>query len=120
MLGVVLWLGAAVQTAAAQGGPEVETMMNGMLAALQTKSLKNFVADGDPQFRGNMTQRMLDGMSAQFAPRLKQGYTTTFLGRLNQQGYAVYLWKLEFKTGGDDLLVTMAVKAGKVGGFFLR
>lgn len=91
-----------------------------MLAALQTKSLKDFVAEGEPPFRANMTQWMLDSLSAQFAPRLKQGYTTTFLGQLNQQHYVVYLWKLEFKAGGDDLLVTMPVKAGKVGGFFLR
>lgn len=94
--------------------------MNRMLAALQAHSFAEFVAEGDAQFRGNMTQWMLDGVSAQFAPRLKQGYSTTFLGRLNQQRYVVYLWKLEFKAGGDDLLVTMAVKAGKVGGFFLR
>jgi hypothetical protein len=36
---------------------------------------------------------------------------------LNQQGYIVYLWKLEFE---DDRLVTIAVKDGKVSGFFLR
>jgi hypothetical protein len=38
---------------------------------------------------------------------------------LNQQGYTVYLWKLEFKDGKDDVLVTMAVRDGKVGGFWL-
>jgi hypothetical protein len=32
----------------------------------------------------------------------------------------VYLWKLSFKDGQDDRLVTMAVKEGRVAGFFLR
>ncbi len=94
--------------------------MQKMLGAIQTKSLADFVEAGDASFRAGMSQAMLDGVSAQFGPRLKQGYSATFLGRLNQQGYAVYLWKLEFKDGGDDRLVTMAVKNGKVGGFFLR
>lgn len=93
--------------------------MNNMLAAIQTRALKDFVAGGDASFRAGMTQRLLDDISARFASRLKQGYTATLLGRLNQQGYTVYLWKLEFKNGGDDLLVTMAIKGGKVGGFFL-
>jgi hypothetical protein len=120
MLCVAVFFGIAAQVAAAQASPEVEATMNKMLAALQTKSLTDFVAGGDTQFRASMTQWLFDGVSVQFASRLKKGYTTTFLGSLNQQGYTAYLWKLQFKVGGDDLLVTMAVKEGKVGGFFLR
>jgi hypothetical protein len=117
---VAVFFGIAAQVAVAQASPEVEATMNKMLAALQTKSLTDFVAGGDTRFRASMTQWLFDGVSVQFAPRLKKGYTTTFLGSLNQQGYTVYLWKLQFKAGGDDLLVTMAAKEGKVGGFFLR
>ncbi len=74
----------------------------------------------DAFFQTDITPAMFSGFSAQFAPRLKRGYTTTFVTQLRQDGYSVYVWKVEFKDGGDDLLFTLAVKDGKVGGFFLR
>jgi len=104
----------------AQAPPQIETTMRNMLAAVQAKSLRDFVAAGDASLKAGMTQRMLDGMSVELAPRLNQGYTATFLGTLNQEGYTVYLWKLAFKDGKDDLLLTMAVKDGKVGGLILH
>jgi len=36
------------------------------------------------------------------------------------QGFAVYTWKMEFKDGNDDVLIFLALKDGKIGGFWLR
>ena len=116
----VLFASTAARVAWAQAPQEVETTMKNMLAATQSRSLTDFVAGADASLRSTMTQPMLDSFSAQFAPRLNQGYNAAFLARLNQGGYAIYLWKLEFKDGGDDRLVTLVVKDGKVSGFFLR
>jgi hypothetical protein len=106
--------------AKAQAPLPIEATMKNMLAAVQANSLHDFVAAGDMSFKTGMTVPMLDVVSKQMAPRLKQGYTTTYVGKLNQQGYTVYLWKLEFKDGKDDFLVTMAVRNGEVGGFWFR
>jgi hypothetical protein len=112
------------QSAAAQGAPqppaELEHTLKTMLSAMQSQSLPDFVAAGDANFKSTMTKEMLASGSSRLAPRLARGYTDTFLGSLNQQGYTFYLWKLQFKDGQDDQLVTMQVKDGKVGGFFLR
>ena len=110
----------ASQSGWAQAPPQIETTMNNMLAAMQAGSLADFIAAGNASFQAGMTKAMLDTVNAEFAPRLKQGHTSTFLGTVKQQGYTVYLWKLEFKDGKDDRVVTMAFKDGKVGGFFLR
>jgi hypothetical protein len=104
----------------AQAPQPIETIMKSMLAATQANSLPEFVASGDAAFRAGMTKPMLDSVNRQLGPRLKQGYTASFLGMLNQEGYTVYLWRLEFKDGRGDVLVTMAVRDGKVGGFWLR
>jgi hypothetical protein len=117
---ILLLVGMAPPTASAQEKEELEPTLQKMLGAIQTRSLAEFVEDGDSSFRAGMSQAMLDGVNTQFGPRLKQGYSVTFVGRLNQQGYTVYLWKLEFKDGGDDRLVTMAVKNRKIGLFVLR
>jgi len=120
MLHAALLFALASPLVWAQAPQQIETTMKKMLAAAESGSLADFVAAGDASFQAGMTQALLDGVSAQFAPRLKQGYTSTFFGTLNQQGYNVYLWKLEFKDGKDDRLITMAVKDGKVAAFFLR
>ena|SRR5438552_2159071 len=117
-LGIVLAL--IVQSSFAQAPTEVETILNKMLSAMQTGSLEEFSAAGDASFKAAMTKELLNGVSAQVGSRLKEGYTSTFLGTVKQQGYVIYLWRLEFKDGKDDRLVTMPVKDGKVGGFFLR
>ena len=116
-LALLLGLGAA-HAASAQAPAPIETTMKKMLAAVQANSLQDFVAAGDMAFKTGMTVPLLDAVSRQMAPRLKQGYTTAFLGKLNQFGYAVYLWKVEFKDGKDDYLVKMAVRNGEVGGFW--
>ncbi|TMH56130.1 MAG: hypothetical protein E6H55_17415 [Betaproteobacteria bacterium] len=120
MFHAALLFAFASQPGWAQAPPQIETTMNNMLAAIQAGSLADFIAAGNASFQAGMTKAMLDTVNVEFAPRLKQGYTSTFLGIVKQQGYTVYLWKLEFKDGKDDRVVTMAFKDGKVGGFFLR
>lgn len=62
---------------------------------------------------------MLSSIGQSLSTRLKQGYTIEFLTKLNQQGFDVYVWKLEFKDGHDDILQFMALKNEKVGGLLL-
>ena len=124
-LGRILFCGVLVASTVARVGwaqapQEIEATMKNMLAATQSKSLTDFLAGADASFKSTITQAMLDSLSTQLAPRLNQGYTATFLARLNQGGAAQYLWKLEFKDGGDDRLVTLVVKDGKVTAFYLR
>ena len=117
---LALFLGIAAQTGWAQAPPDIEAMLKKMLTATESGSRSAFVAEGDASFEADITPAMFNSFSAQFAPRLKRGYTTTFVTQLHQEGFSVYVWKLEFKDGGDDLLFTLAVKDGKIGGFFLR
>jgi hypothetical protein len=94
--------------------------MRSMLAAIEANSLTDFDAPADETVKSAMTQQILDKMNQQLAPRFKQGYIVVGMGSLKKEGALVYLWKLEFKDEGDDVLVTMAVKDGKVAGFYLR
>jgi hypothetical protein len=116
----VVCLSGLASAVLGQAPPQVEATMKKMLVATQENSYEDFVADGDSTFKGGMTRQMLDGVNQQLGPRLKAGYTVSYLGKLNQHGFAVHLWRIEFKDGKDDLLATMSVKDGKVGGFWLR
>jgi hypothetical protein len=52
--------------------------------------------------------------------RTSGGYGLTFLGELNQHGYQVFLYRLRFKDGGDDMLATMSLKDDKVAGIYFK
>jgi len=104
----------------AQAPQPIERTMKNMVSAILTNSLADFVSPGDEAFQAGMTKEMLSSINQSLASRLKQGYTTTFLTTLHQQGFDVYVWKLVFKDGNDDVLIFMALKDQKVGGFWLR
>ena len=115
VLGLALFAGAASAEA-----PGAEASLKRMLTALESASFDAFVADGEEGFREALKKTTFDAVSAQMAPRLKVGYAATYLGTLNQVGYAVHLWKLVFKDGKDDVLARISTKDGRVGGFFLQ
>jgi hypothetical protein len=97
-----------------------DTILTKILNAVENNDYKSFIADGDNQFKVSITKQMFDGVNAMIAPRMKKGYEVFQLGILNQQGCQVYLRKLVFKDGGDDLLVKLALRNGKVTGFWFQ
>lgn len=104
----------------AQAPQPIEAIMKNMVSAILANSLADFVSPGDEAFQAGMTKEMLSSINQSLASRLKQGYTTIFLTTLRQQGFDVYVWKVVFKDGNDDVLIFMALKDQKVGGFWLR
>ncbi len=100
--------------------PQYDTTLKQMLDAIQEKSYEPFVARGDLRFKNGFTPKMFEELSRQLGPRLRQGYSMTFLTTLHQRDYIVYVWKLAFKDNKDDFLVNMAIKDGKVTGFIAR
>lgn len=121
LLGLCLLAVAGTAVAEAPGeGAGAEAQLKKMLAAFQSGSYEEFLSDAEEPFRAALKQTTFDAVSSQITPRLKGGYTLTYLGTLNQVGYAVNLWKITFKDGKDDVLAKISTKGGKVGGFFLQ
>jgi ABC-type oligopeptide transport system substrate-binding subunit len=99
---------------------EADTILNKILNAVEDNDLNSFVADGDNQFKAAITKQMFDGLNAMISPRMKNGYKVILLGTLNQQGCKIYLRKLVFKDGGDDILARLVLQNGKVAGFWFQ
>lgn len=97
-----------------------ETALHEMLAAIQANSYERFMALADARFRDGYTAKMFEEANQKLGQRLAKGYTDAYLTRLRQSEYAVYVWKVEFKDGGDDLLLTLFVKDRKISGFWTR
>lgn len=109
-----------VAHAAGPGDAQDRQALEGLLAAVAEQDHDAFVAPGTPDFAAAITSQQFDDVARIVGPRLKQGYTAQHLGNMRQRGHEISLWKLSFKDGGDDLLATLNIQGGRVGGFFLR
>jgi hypothetical protein len=99
---------------------EAEKIFNSLVAAQTAKDYDAFVADADDNLKAALTKTQFDASSNLMIKRTSGGYDTTFLGELNQHGYQVFLYRLRFKDGGDDILGTMSLKDDKVGGIYFK
>ena len=99
---------------------QAEKIFKGLLAAQTAKDYEAFLADADDNVKAALTKTQFEASSNLMIQRTSSGYEATFLGRLNQRGYQVFLYRLRFKDGGDDMLGTMSLKADKVGGIYFK
>jgi hypothetical protein len=111
---------SAASAAAAITEDPPEAALKKVLEAVKTRSFDDFLADADDNVRAKLGRQQFDAVSALVGPRLKEGYKTTYLTKLRKSGNAVHLWKLQFKDGKDEALVTMSVKDGKMTGIFIQ
>jgi hypothetical protein len=90
-----------------------------LVSAIAFDNYAAFIADGTASFKG-LKKDQFESVVSQIGSNLKSGYDLAYLGDLNQRGYQVTLWRICFKNGGDDLLATLSMKDGKVGGFSIK
>jgi len=90
-----------------------------LLSAISSDDYAAFVADGNAAFQA-LKKDYFQGVVSQLATKLRDGYDITYLGDLNQCGYQVTLWRIRIKSSSDDLLATLSMKDGKVGGFWIK
>jgi hypothetical protein len=99
---------------------QAEKIFNALLAAQTAKDYDAFLADADDNLKAALTKTQFEASSNLMIKRTRGGFDTAFLGELNQHGYQVFLYRLRFKDGGDDMLGTMSLKADKVGGIYFK
>jgi len=110
----------AAVSASAAPDPATQSLFTNLMEATVSDHYDDFIALCDARMKSALTKPMLEEVSAQIKPHATQGYDSEYLGELNQRGYQVYLWRLKFKDGSDDILATMSLKEGRVGGFYLH
>src|SRR5262249_31086368 len=100
--------------------PAVKKIFDKMLNAIKDNDREAFIANGTDMVKKQTTDEGMTMLNKFLGARLKKGFEPTYLGQLKQSEHQVHLWKLTFKDDGDDILVRLAMKDGKVGGFFLQ
>lgn len=109
----------AASASAGAAGAGDQPVVQQLLEAMSSKNYQAFVDLGTPAF-AQIGENQFNEVADSIGARLKQGYTVEYLGTLQQQGLDISVWKVSFTDKGDDLLATLNVQNGSVGGFFLR
>ena len=104
----------------AQDPARADALFKKLLTAEAARDYDAFVADGTDQLKAALSKTQFEASSNVLNARFKGGYDSSYLGELNQKGFEVYLYRLKFKDGGDDLLATLSLQGGKVGGIWFH
>lgn len=100
--------------------PAVVKTFEKAVAAVQANDRDAFVMNCTDEVKKGTTPEVMDLMNKLLGERLKKGYKSEYLCELKQAGYQIHLWKLTFQDKGDDVVIRMALKDGKIGGFFIQ
>jgi hypothetical protein len=119
MIGSVCIALSAGNCLGAEPQPEA-AIVKQMVAAIVADDHDAFVEHGDKDLKSADNNEILKTINPRILPPLKKGYEIAYLGTMKVQGYDVSLWKIMYKEGGDDSLVSLYMKDGVVGGFWLK
>lgn len=122
LAGLVMLAAMAIYSpaqAVTTGGVSDQPVVHHLLDSMARSDYPGFISQSTPEFASVGEAQFLQVATA-IAPRLQQGYSVQYLGNLRQQGLDISVWKVSFRDQGDDLLATLNVRNGLVGGFFLR
>ena len=113
----------AVGMAGVQAGEAdkaVQKTFEKLLGAIKAGDRDAFIGNATDEVKKGVTQEVMDALKKDLGSRLDKGYKATYLCELKQVGLQVHLWKATFKDDGDDLVIRLVLKDGKLAGFFLQ
>ena len=99
---------------------DARPIFDGLVAAASAKDYDSFMAQSAPELQAALPKTQFETSAAVLAPRFAMKHDTTFLGEANQQGLEIYIYRLRFQDGSDDLLATLCLKNGKVAGILFH
>jgi len=117
VLVVLAWV--PILNAATDGSSTVGTV-NTLLTAIATNNYDALIANAAPVLKSRITKETFTQVSTQLSPQLKKGYKLQYLGSLKQQGVEVFLWKITYQDGSDDMLARLVIQEDKVAGFWFQ
>lgn len=107
-------------TAPAEDSPRHETLFKEKINALITNNYEQFIAGGTAEFQAALKQAQFKDVAWRFGKQLKAGYSASYEGKFNQQGYDVYLWTVSYEGSDAANQYKMVLSGDKVAGFWIQ
>ncbi|PAV26212.1 hypothetical protein CF392_06980 [Tamilnaduibacter salinus] len=108
-------------------GAESKTLPNGpdsivesKLVALENGAYGAFLEGSSSEFKAAMTEKRFQSVVAQLGEALNNGYSLDRLGRMEKDGYEVFIYRLDYSGSDNDALVRLVMGEGAVAGFWIQ
>lgn len=101
-------------------GLSPEKILINLMAAIKANNYNNFIENSTEEFKTALTKNALENVHKQLSQQLKSGYKSNYLGKLNQYGYVVHLWKISFYDNRNEALAKLSIQGNRIAGFLIQ
>lgn len=109
-----------IPVAATSTPADLQALFLEKINGFKNRDYKSFISNSNEELTKAATEVAFGEACDEWTPRLAPGFEASYMGSLKKGDYTVTNWKLVCADKGDDLIVTMSVRDGKVGGFFIN
>jgi hypothetical protein len=106
--------------AADESPGEAKNIYGVLLQAIQDGDAAVFQELGTEAFKKQMTPDLFHSAQIEIGARLRNGYTSSYLGKISKNNRELFLWKITTSKNPDQLLATLVLENNKVAGFYFQ
>jgi hypothetical protein len=99
---------------------EAKNIYGVLMQGIQDGDVSVFQELGNEAFRKQMTLELFQSSQAEIGKRLRDGYTSTYLGKISKNSKDMFLWKIIASKNTEQLLVTLILENNKVAAFYFQ
>jgi len=99
---------------------EAKNIYGVLLQAIQDGDASVFQELGTEAFKKQMTPELFRSAQNEIGIRLREGYVSTYLGKISKSNREIFLWKITTSRNSDQLLATLVLEKNKVAGFYFQ
>jgi len=99
---------------------EAKNIYGVLLQAIQDGDASVFQELGTEAFKKQMTPDLFRSAQNEIGIRLREGYVSSYLGKISKTNREIFLWKITTSRNSDQLLATLVLEKNKVAGFYFQ
>jgi hypothetical protein len=99
---------------------EAKNIYGVLLQAIQDGDASVFQELGTEAFKKQMTPDLFRSAQNEIGIRLREGYVSSYLGKISKSNREIFLWKITTPRNFDQLLATLVLEKNKVAGFYFQ
>jgi hypothetical protein len=99
---------------------EAKNIYGVLLQAIQDGDASVFQELGTEAFKKQMTPDLFRSAQNEIGIRLREGYVSSYLGKISKSNREIFLWKITTSRNSDQLLATLVLEKNKVAGFYFQ
>lgn len=99
---------------------EAKNIYGVLLQAIQDGDASVFQELGTEAFKKQMTPDLFRSAQNEIGIRLREGYVSSYLGKISKSNREIFLWKITTSRNSDQLLATLVLEKNKVTGFYFQ